>query len=238
MHHGFYLIGYAVIRFGIEYLCGDPRAAVGGADKMIFDGENANNRYVFWLDNAKARLEGVTVQAMPLTVCSIKNEESPHDQTRYDAEGQTRRVTDCWRKCGRPRRGGAAEAPWTLENVTIAGNGMTSQTHPVFYSINTKACQLVNTIITANEATAEPVWGDATVVDHSWSSGDPKFIRTTGKKAYHLGMGSPCRDTGTSEGRSWMIGTKDQDGKGRIIGCEVDIGCFEYDPTGLMQLVR
>ena len=26
---GFYLCGYAVIRFGIEYLRGDPRAAVG-----------------------------------------------------------------------------------------------------------------------------------------------------------------------------------------------------------------
>lgn len=133
---------------------------------------------------------------------------------------------------------GAAEAPWTLENVTIAGNRTTSQTHPVFNSINTKACQLVNTIIAANEAVAEPVWGEATVVDHSWTSGDPKLIRTTGKRAYHLGMNSPCRDTGTSEGRAWMIGTKDLDGKNRIIGGEVDIGCFEYDPTGLMLLVR
>ena len=133
---------------------------------------------------------------------------------------------------------GVTEAPWALENVTIAGNRTTSQTHPVFYSINTKACQLVNTIIAANEATAEPAWGDATVVDHSWTSGDPKFIRTAGKRAYHLGMDSRCRDTGTSEGRAWMIGTKDLDGKDRIIGGEVDIGCFEYDPTGLMLLVR
>lgn len=133
---------------------------------------------------------------------------------------------------------GVTEAPWTLENVTIAGNRTTSQTHPAFRSINTKACQLVNTIIAANEAVAEPVWGEATLVDHCQIGGDPGFISTTGRKAYRLGMGSSCRDAGTSEGRAWMAEAKDLNGKDRVIGGEVDIGCFEYNPTGLMLMFR
>ena len=95
--------------------------------------------------------------------------------------------------------------------------------------------ELVNTIAwgSAVESTLDPALTQAS----NRVNEDPGFFRTAGKKAYRLSQSSPCRDAGTHAGRAWMEGATDLGGNPRIID-EVDIGCYEYRPVGLMLLVR
>ena len=52
----------------------------------------------------------------------------------------------------------------------------------------------------------------------------PGFVScTTGD--WHLGAGSPCIEAGTN--RPWMDGDTDLDGRQRLLGLRVDIGCYE-----------
>lgn len=139
--------------------------------------------------------------------------------------------------------GGVYHGAGTVENCTVVDNvanfegtkagdlmarrraGATGETY-----------ELVNTIAwgSAVESTLDPALTQA----NNRVNEDPGFFRTAGKKAYRLSQSSPCRDAGTHAGRAWMEGATDLDGNPRIIGDEVDIGCYEYRPIGLMLLVR
>ena len=53
----------------------------------------------------------------------------------------------------------------------------------------------------------------------------PKFVPAD----YHLAKGSPCINKGTKAASvKKLFGKKDLDGKKRIKGKSVDIGCYEY----------
>ena len=140
--------------------------------------------------------------------------------------------------------GGVYHGAGTVENCTIVDNVVNFEEGSKYGDILAKrhlnatgeTYELVNTI----------AWGSATksMLDSQLTQAnnrvneDPGFFRTAGKRAYRLSQSSPCRDAGTHEGRAWMEGSADLDGNPRIIGDEVDIGCYEYRPVGLMLLVR
>ncbi|MCX6992604.1 MAG: right-handed parallel beta-helix repeat-containing protein [Kiritimatiellaeota bacterium] len=66
---------------------------------------------------------------------------------------------------------------------------------------------------------------------------DPRFVQAvTGN--YRLQSGSPCINAGTNE--PWMIGAQDLDGYRRIdqFSGQVDIGAYEYLPSGTLFVVH
>ena len=60
------------------------------------------------------------------------------------------------------------------------------------------------------------------------SIGDPRFLAPW-VKDYHLLPSSPCIDAG--DDTAVQAGAMDLDGKQRILGTHVDMGCFEWDST-------
>ena len=139
--------------------------------------------------------------------------------------------------------GGVYHGAGTIENCTVADNvanfegtnagDLLAKRHA---GATGTIYELVNTIAwgSATESMLDPA---LTQVNNRVNE-DPGFFRTTGRRAYRLSQSSPCRDTGTHADRAWMEGAADLDGNPRIIGDEVDIGCYEYRPIGLMLLVR
>ncbi len=104
-----------------------------------------------------------------------------------------------------------------LENCTLSDNraGDEGGGVNVVYGGTHRNC-----IIYGNPATANPVTpGD---VRENCFTEDPFFL---GSGNYRLEAGSPCIDAGTNQ--AWMAGAGDLDGRTRIIGAAVDIGCYE-----------
>ena len=59
---------------------------------------------------------------------------------------------------------------------------------------------------------------------------DPKFVDAEGGN-YRLKKGSPCIDQGAVNAKLMKLGwfgTVDLDGKKRILGKQIDMGCYEY----------
>jgi len=57
------------------------------------------------------------------------------------------------------------------------------------------------------------------------TAADPQFMSGSD---YHLVAGSPCIGKGTNQ--AWMIGALDMGGQPRIMGTNVDLGAYEFDP--------
>ena len=64
-------------------------------------------------------------------------------------------------------------------------------------------------------------------------TGDPCF-----RSDWHIRAKSPCHDTGLPTLNDWARGTADLDGKPRLVGYGVDMGCFENQSGGLQVIVR
>ena len=62
---------------------------------------------------------------------------------------------------------------------------------------------------------------------------DPCF-----RSGWRIWAKSPCRDKGLPTLNDWARGTVDLDGKPRLVGYGVDMGCFENQSGGLQVIVR
>ncbi len=67
---------------------------------------------------------------------------------------------------------------------------------------------------------------------------EPKFKATTGETAYHLRGISKAVNAGDSSFWSGIAKPRDLAGNARIIGENVDLGCFEYKPSGFMLILK
>jgi len=104
---------------------------------------------------------------------------------------------------------------------------------------NNKDVKVHNTLLQGNTVfTANPnFYGTATVYTHSLCpdalpTADSGNVQGTAvfeaNKGYRLASGSPGCDAGDSTTYEEYVGTTDLDGKTRVWGDEVDIGCYEY----------
>jgi len=68
-------------------------------------------------------------------------------------------------------------------------------------------------------------------------SDDPMFVDHT-LNDWHLKPGSPCINTGIQQ--DWMVSGLDLDGQPRLDWLRgiVDIGCYEYVPSGSIITIR
>ena len=64
---------------------------------------------------------------------------------------------------------------------------------------------------------------------------DPRFVDAQNGD-FNLRGNSPCIDQGVF--RDWMTGVFDLQGRNRVIGAAVDMGAFEYLPSGFLMSVR
>lgn len=131
-------------------------------------------------------------------------------------------------------------------------------------SLNNPAVTVVNCIVRGNDHTkykpgaagADPdkylAWSDFHVGDNDkvkavqvqscclavgfgsdCVTGDPCF-----RSDWHIRAKSPCHDKGLSTLNDWARGTVDLDGKPRLVGYGIDMGCFENQSGGLQVILR
>jgi hypothetical protein len=138
--------------------------------------------------------------------------------------------------------GGVSEC--TLYNCTVAGNSGTR-------CGGAYAGNFINCIVYLNNPGGTNNWYDTTSkftnsctypTQSTWQTSDrnitnnPLFVNTNTAN-YRLIQSSPCINAGTNQ--SWMNGAVDLDGYSRIdrFSGIVDMGCFEYLPSGMMVTV-
>ena len=141
-----------------------------------------------------------------------------------------------------PARGGDAIeiSGGTVENCTIVRNGTKNLGHSAVYA-TTKNTTIRNTIIRGNRSTTgdeSNLTADSNVklenvmtrgVDREGIiTGEPVFVDADNRD-WRLRY-CACVDAGLDE--SWMTDGLDLDGKARVVGEHVDLGCYEYVPTG------
>lgn len=134
----------------------------------------------------------------------------------------------------------------TILNCTVVGN--TGFYNAAGIHAGNSAVRIVNCIVqdnlfrTGSESVTTNISGSASVIAHCLSpdftsaeSGNvPGAVRF--RRGYRPRTTSASIDAGISEG--WDVGAYDLLGGARIRGKEVDIGCHEVDPSGLMLLVK
>ena len=112
-----------------------------------------------------------------------------------------------------------------LYNCTLTGNSAD------FYGGGAIGGTLYNCIVYYNTASNGPNFSDCTLNNCCTTpdpggagniTAEPQFVNTNGD--YHLASGSPCIDAGNNADAA---GSTDLDGRSRIIGSAVDMGCYE-----------
>ena len=106
------------------------------------------------------------------------------------------------------------------QNYTAAGG------HLNFVQADSVVPVITNSCITAYAA-LPPGCGNLSV--------PPEFIDFNAQN-FRLSRSSPCIDAGFQQ--TWMTGARDLGGLPRIAGGAVDMGCYEYHPTGTIISVR
>ncbi len=132
----------------------------------------------------------------------------------------------------------------TIENCTIVSNRCTSTT--AYGGIYASGATFRNCIIYGNR-NANGICEHTLGSNNSFSNcccpdeldGDgnivtpPEFADETAGD-YRLVAG-PCIDGGANQ--PWMEGAEDLDGRARVVGDSVDIGCYEYFPSALVAAI-
>ena len=119
--------------------------------------------------------------------------------------------------------GGIYHGCGTIENCTVAGNGVTGScaVGGILGQVMSGTPVIRNTIAWGNSPVEHSVASGVTVATSSLGV-DPVF--KTGR--YELGGGSPCRDAGTWQ--DWMRNAVDLAGQPRVFAGAVDLGCYEF----------
>lgn len=127
----------------------------------------------------------------------------------------------------------------TVENCTIADNFYTTGSKGYGAYVSKSGVTFRNNIIWNNKAPGDVLANISTSATCQNCCSNPKISNGTGNinedpmfnADYTLGF-SGCVDGGLEQ--VWMVGAKDGIGNDRIIGCGVDIGCYERPAqTGL-----
>ena len=130
----------------------------------------------------------------------------------------------------------------TLNNCTVVDNSSDGHTGGAWYS------KLNNSVLYFNTAPSAPNFhpSDSTITftnscttpaKAGWAAGNitdnPMFVGTGN---YRLNARSPCVDAGFHAG--WMDDFVDLDGNARILGAAVDMGAYEFVPSGLTFFIH
>ena len=113
-------------------------------------------------------------------------------------------------------RGHDASGVSRFENCTIVANGTIAGTSSTFSSNEWVNCILLGTQPTTS--------GRHVNVIRSCQTEDPHFV-SEARSCYRLRSDSPCVDAG--EAMDWHADAGDLDGRTRVVGSAVDIGCYE-----------
>jgi hypothetical protein len=115
----------------------------------------------------------------------------------------------------------AALSSCVLANCTVADNSRFSM----------KSTQAYNTVF-HKVSDSQFKKSKKNALKNCYKGKTPKFVATatdTQYGDYHLAKGSPCIDKGTKAAAAKKLyGSKDLDGRKRVRGKSVDIGCYEY----------
>lgn len=143
-----------------------------------------------------------------------------------------------------------------LQNCLIAGNSATQNTGGVYMDMGSQGAYIENCTIAGNTGASYGGLGytlsGATVRNsiiwsnspNNWSGGSYNFCATTPlpsgtgntstnplfiDEVYHVASNSPAVNAGSN---GYVVGSVDLDGRARIVGSRVDMGCYEFAPIG------
>ncbi len=175
----------------------------------------------------------------------------------YVENGTLRNSLVCKNESLASMPGGLRQARGTVINCTFVDNESTSPASQDCYVAEQEAdrgsCTLMNCIAEnakVEDGYFEGVFQNNLVVNPTGTAiseekgnilnVEPKFVTTTGEKAYRLRGTSPAINAGANSIWSDIANPLDLAGFARINGENVDLGCYEYQPNkgGLRIIVR
>ena len=113
-----------------------------------------------------------------------------------------------------------------VENCILYGNGSSGVNYSSYGNGANNALVFTNTCTLPQPAGA---------YDSGVITAAPRLVDEAGGD-FRLRGGSPCVNAGVW--RAWMEGARDLDGRQRVIGAAVDLGVYEYMPSGTILHVR